>query len=646
MSLSAVQELTEIDSLLQERFGSHQFDTAYSGAQEGVMIISQDEWQELKIDDFIEKLHEQNLIKTPVGKWGLSRTLVPTSNGSLIAERQEQLRALKDQELFDRLARTLHVASDECTTLDWYLKNKDKSLGSLAPYYFQTFDTYLNNNELILSGSFAVEAVKRIAFLVAPLGLKGFNDQMGLDFVQDNHNMSTYLSPGYWWQGIKQGLMAPFRLHSLQPSMLITDQDIENARNRPGGIYQQLMMGNSTLGDLYNYGSKALGWNKVTVGALAALLCVGHDVYLGLQIKGTVDYLRDLWAKPLPIAQKLTHLGKAIRAYRALAKKLKCHPAFQSPHSKRILALLACDKQLFSEDFNKAVELVIEISKNSSLNVMLRGRVLLAHKLLVACSSEFASHLASVGYIDALCAMAELYQRHSQIRPWSFVNFVHSQVPHITARNSWCPLIEGQDPVLNTIVMGDQNQRVMICTGPNGGGKSTIMKGLAYQVAIGQSWGIAPAESCTMSLFGSLRTALDPHEDIKKGLSSFMAQRKRMNELAALAHAEKALPMMLLVDEPYRGTVEATSQQMVTSFCSSIGECESAAMFLATHFQQPTTLADQNGAIFENVQCLFDVDETGRMYRTFKLAPGAATWWFTDDHARSQYLSMLEAEVA
>ena len=163
-----------------------------------------------------------------------------------------------------------------------------------------------------------------------------------------------------------------------------------------------------------------------------------------------------------------------------------------------------------------------------------------------------------VGEIDVYVSLADKISTYdgNTYAAYCFVDFIEeSDKPILEVQNFWHPFIDAEKIVSNSVSLNTGNERNMIITGPNTGGKSTTMKALASSVLLAQTFGIAPASSMRMTPFGVICTYLNISDDISSGLSLFKAEVKRFQDLMK---ATKKLPngsfAFVILDEIFTGT--------------------------------------------------------------------------------------------
>jgi DNA mismatch repair ATPase MutS len=142
------------------------------------------------------------------------------------------------------------------------------------------------------------------------------------------------------------------------------------------------------------------------------------------------------------------------------------------------------------------------------------------------------------------------------------------------------PGLEPGSRVYNTVAM-ERNH--VLLTGPNRGGKSTILKAIGSAILMSQTVGIVFARSAELPIFETICTALSPSDSLGK-LSLFEAEIEFAKEINRRIATSKG-PMFLMMDEIFHGTnahdgVEA-SQVFLDSLYASRGQVYSV---ISTHY--------------------------------------------------------------
>lgn len=147
--------------------------------------------------------------------------------------------------------------------------------------------------------------------------------------------------------------------------------------------------------------------------------------------------------------------------------------------------------------------------------------------------------------VDALQAMAEVTAEQE----WTFPRIVDGDALVLDVQGLRHPALAS--PVPNSLAFSEA-ANLLFLTGPNMAGKTTLLRSLGVAVVLAQAGMGVPAESMTLSPRGVLFTSLNPRDDLREGLSYFLAEVRRVRTAAeALARGRRGL---FLFDEVFKGT--------------------------------------------------------------------------------------------
>ena len=147
-------------------------------------------------------------------------------------------------------------------------------------------------------------------------------------------------------------------------------------------------------------------------------------------------------------------------------------------------------------------------------------------------------------------------------------------------------------------------QRMLIITGPNMGGKSTYMRQIALIVLLAYTGSYVPATDATIGPVDRIFTRIGASDDITSGRSTFMVE---MTETANILHNATEQSLVLL-DEIGRGTSTFDGLSLAWACASHLAKNIRAFTLFATHYFELTSLPTQNRVI-RNVH--FDAIEKG-----------------------------------
>jgi energy-coupling factor transporter ATP-binding protein EcfA2 len=357
-----------------------------------------------------------------------------------------------------------------------------------------------------------------------------------------------------------------------------------------------------------------------------------------LKAKNIINTMKELHVHTI-------HLARAINAAKKIAQELEKNPAFKdSTIVERMNKVL----QNPSSEMKRLLELVESktfLTTNAKTQLYSRGNVLLAHRLMSRVRDEIVPLLQGIAELDALCALvANMQEMASTKTPFSFAEFVPGAQAMVDLENAWLPLVRNAVP--NTIMFGGDKPNKIIITGPNGGGKSVFLKLLGVVTILAQSWGVVPAQRVRMTMFDGLRSCIHPEESLEHELSTFMAEKMRIDEIKNFVFSNNngQFKVMLLLDEPFRGTVDAESADRIYDFGKDVASLPQSIVLIATHVEKPVKLAQDTNNAFANYHVCIKELQGGRFEREFRLEPGILEWWFKDNAKRSRFIDFVTME--
>ncbi len=301
-----------------------------------------------------------------------------------------------------------------------------------------------------------------------------------------------------------------------------------------------------------------------------------------------------------------------------------------------------------SNDVKKIMKLARsqELSQESKTN----GASLLLHEKLSKVAGEFQSSLFGIAHLDAMYAIAKLVrEKRGTSSQLCFVEWLsHSdESAKIDITNGTLVLVP--NPIANSIQLGINQENKALLTGPNGAGKSVCIKMLGANAVLAHAFGIASAEHMRMHWLAKIRTCIHPEENLKKGESTLIAQKIRLDQVfSELIYLSKTAGAkgLYLADEPLSGTPDPIAARRMIKHNEPISNLLQICGLVATHNQH---LADQQTPGFTDYQVGIKYLDTGIAVPNFKIMPGKADWWFSDtEEARKiqdnlvEYTSLLK----
>lgn len=194
----------------------------------------------------------------------------------------------------------------------------------------------------------------------------------------------------------------------------------------------------------------------------------------------------------------------------------------------------------------------------------------------------------ALSVLDVLASLAEVAVRRRYQRP-----ILHDG-DELEIKSGRHPVIEAIGDaqfVPNDLYMNNSNERLLIITGPNMGGKSTLLRQTALICLMAQMGSFVPAERARLPVLDRIWTRVGASDDLARGRSTFMVE---MTETAAILH--NATPRSLvLLDEIGRGTATFDGLSIAWAVAEHLHDSpeHSAKTLFATHYHELTELAER-----------------------------------------------------
>ena len=191
----------------------------------------------------------------------------------------------------------------------------------------------------------------------------------------------------------------------------------------------------------------------------------------------------------------------------------------------------------------------------------------------------------AVANIDALLSLAIVAVKNGYVKPV------------VSSSSKTLKIIDGRHPVVeqyiergtfvaNDTLLDDDENKIMVITGPNMAGKSTYMRQVAIITLLAHIGSFVPAKEAHIPITDRIFTRVGASDDLAFGQSTFMVE---MSEVAyILANAtDKSL---IVLDEIGRGTSTFDGLSIAWSVIEYIAKYFHAKTLFATHYHELTEL--------------------------------------------------------
>jgi DNA mismatch repair protein MutS len=220
-------------------------------------------------------------------------------------------------------------------------------------------------------------------------------------------------------------------------------------------------------------------------------------------------------------------------------------------------------------------------------------RKVLEQDLFTALAQELVPHVPRllelarrVAGIDCAVALAETARRRDYVRPEvdgsGVIDITDGRHPIVEARGT------GEPFVPNSVTLDPDGERMLVITGPNMAGKSTVMRQTALIAILAQMGSFVPASRARIGVCDRLFTRVGAADNIARGASTFMVE---MNETAAILRGATRDSLVIL-DEVGRGTSTFDGLSIAWAVGEYLHDTARCKVLFATHYHELVELAN------------------------------------------------------
>jgi DNA mismatch repair protein MutS len=141
------------------------------------------------------------------------------------------------------------------------------------------------------------------------------------------------------------------------------------------------------------------------------------------------------------------------------------------------------------------------------------------------------------------------------------------------------PLIK--NPVRNDLIA---SRNVILITGPNMSGKSTLLKAVSLCVYLGHKGLAVPASKATIPFFTTISVAINLTDSIVSGYSHFMSEIITLKNV--LTEAASGTKCFAVFDELFRGTNIEDALEISTATIKGLVKFRNSLFLISTHLHQ------------------------------------------------------------
>lgn len=129
---------------------------------------------------------------------------------------------------------------------------------------------------------------------------------------------------------------------------------------------------------------------------------------------------------------------------------------------------------------------------------------------------------------------------------------------------------------------GDRNPHIMILTGPNAGGKSTLARQIAISAILAQTGCFVPAQSFALRPFEDIYVRMGASDDLARGRSTFMVEMEEVSNILNNATSRS----LVIADEVGRGTSTHDGYAVAHAALDHMARVNRSLVVFSTHYSQ------------------------------------------------------------
>ncbi|RAL37216.1 hypothetical protein DM860_004138 [Cuscuta australis] len=255
-------------------------------------------------------------------------------------------------------------------------------------------------------------------------------------------------------------------------------------------------------------------------------------------------------------------------------------------------------------------------------------------ELFIEKAKEWSQVINAIGCVDVLrsFAITATLSNGTMCRPMLLpISESRHEGPVLEMKGLWHPYALSGDtcgmPVPNDLQLGggetgQRNGHTLLLTGPNMGGKSTLLRATCLAVIMAQMGCYAACEALTLSLVDTIFTRLGATDRIMMGESTFFIEC--METASVLKNATQN--SLVILDELGRGTSTFDGYAIAYAVFRHLVETVNCRLLFATHYHALTKeFASHPHVILNHMACSFQTGPGNREELVFlyRLASGA-----------------------
>ncbi|EEB06374.1 MutS protein 3 [Schizosaccharomyces japonicus yFS275] len=270
---------------------------------------------------------------------------------------------------------------------------------------------------------------------------------------------------------------------------------------------------------------------------------------------------------------------------------------------------------------------VLEINQHrESLQALSNERYMEFLDCILRDYEKLRNIVSAAASLDCLMSLAKVAAQPGYVKP----EFTDDKFDLLGCRHPMVELLLERPYVSNDICLQRDGLRALLITGPNMGGKSSIIRQVALISILAQLGSFVPAKSARLPMLDKILTRMSFHDDMLNKKSTFMIE---MNETQRVLR-DATDRSLLVFDELGRGTSTLDGEAISYAVMNYLLSSTKAFILFVTHYPGLRVLEDLYPS---NIMCCYmgysknqtieshtKFSASNLIYFLYKLVPGTA----------------------
>ncbi len=210
---------------------------------------------------------------------------------------------------------------------------------------------------------------------------------------------------------------------------------------------------------------------------------------------------------------------------------------------------------------------------------------------IAAAADRLLALAARVATVDALAGLAEVAHRAGYCRPVvddsgviDLADSRHPVVERLAAAGAFVP---------NDVRLDPAQEQVLIVTGPNMAGKSTLIRQVGLTVILAQMGSFVPARAARLGVCDRVFTRVGAGDNLARGESTFLVEMRETAHILRYATPRS----LVILDEIGRGTSTYDGVSIAWAVAEHLHDRVGAKTLFATHYHELCALAGTHARV-------------------------------------------------